>query len=61
MRTKGALCKEMRRGKHFKTSENGITEEAMKYKKKTKQDIINQEAIVRNYCFVTNNVRICKS
>jgi hypothetical protein len=28
MQPKGTLCKEMRREKHFKTSENGITEEA---------------------------------
>jgi hypothetical protein len=33
MQQKGALCKEMRREKHFKTSENGITKDAANTRK----------------------------
>jgi hypothetical protein len=51
----------MRREKHFKTSENGITEGCHKYKEKTQQSVANLKEFVCSYSLVINIVRTCKS
>jgi hypothetical protein len=50
----------MRGEKHFKTSENGITEDAANTRRR-QQSVANLKEFVCNYCLVINIVRTCKS